>query len=551
VRPSILIFCVALGIAGCSRAPARAPLADVALPDLSRLDASVQTQVKGSYAGLTRTRESAGVSDTQLGVAYGEFGLLLHAAGYLDAAERAYGNAQALMPSDAKWPYLLSLIARVKGDTARAQALLARTLELEPNDLAALVWLGRTHLDQGNVDAAEPLFTRARSVAPKTVAVLAGLAQVALARKDHAGAVTLLEEGLTIDPRAVSLHSLLATAYRGLGNTAQADAQLKLWRNTELAVPDPRREALDSALESGLSYDLRGMRAMAAGDYRTAIDLLRRGVELSPGSTQLGRSLRHKLGTALTLTGDHGGASRLFEEVISLAPDGPDEPAARAHYSLGIVDATNGRGSDAIAHFTKAVAFSPSYVEARMALGDALRAAGRPEASVAHYAEAVRNNPRAADARLGYALALVRLRRYAAAKAWLEESVGAQPDRPELAHALARLLVSAPDDRVRDGERALAMLEELSASYRTAYVGETMAMALAELGRFDDAISVQQSVLAAARQGGTDTDVRRTTANLSLYERRRPSRTPWPDDDPIHQPGPRAAGAGVGAPGTP
>jgi hypothetical protein len=28
------------------------------------------------------------------------------------------------------------------------------------------------------------------------------------------------------------------------------------------------------------------------------------------------------------------------------------------------------------------------------------------------------------------------------------------------------------------------------------------------------------------------------TASLRLYEQRRPSRTPWPDDDPIHRPGP-------------
>lgn len=515
------------------------------MPDLSRLDLSVRTQIEESYAGLTRTRETAGVSDTQLGTAYGDFATLLHAAGFLDAAERAYGNAQALMPADARWPYSLSLVARTKGDSAQVETHLARTLELEPNHLAALVWLGRMSLDRGNADEAERLFTRARSVTPKTVAALAGLAQVALARKDYAGAVRLLEEGLAIDPRAVSLHSPLAAAYRGLGDTARADAHLAQWRNIEVVVPDPRREALDSVLESGLSYDLRGMRAMAAGDYQTAIGLLRRGVALSPGSTQIGRSLRHKLGTALLVTGDRAGAMGLFEDVIRLAPPhGQDEPAARAHYSLGIVDATNGQTGDAIAHFTAAVTFSPGYGEAQLALGDALRASGRPEAALAPYAEAVRNNPRAVDARLGYALALVRLQRYAAAKAWLEESVTAQPDRPELAHTLARLLASAPDDAVRDGERALTIMNGLYESFRTPYVAETMAMTLAETGRFAEAIALQRALVAAARQSGTANDVRRTTANLSRYERRLPCRIPWPDDDAIHRPGPRAAGMG-------
>jgi len=266
---------------------------------------------------------------------------------------------------------------------------------------------------------------------------------------------------------------------------------------------------------------------------------------LSSGSTQIGRSLRHKLGTALLVTGDSAAAMQLFEEVIRLAPaGGQDEPAARAHYSLGIIDATNGRTNEAIAHFTAAVTFSPGYGEAQLALGDALRASGRPEAALAPYAEAVRHNPRATDARLGYALALVRLRRYAAARAWLEESVTAQPDRPELAHTLARLLVSAPEDPVRDGDRALAMMKDLYSSFRTPYVGETMAMTLAETGRFDEAIALQRALVDAARQSGTGSDVRRTTANLSRYERRLPCRVPWPDDDPIHRPGPRTAGAG-------
>lgn len=546
MRAPLLILCLAVALGGCRRAPERAPLADVPVPDLARLDASVQAQITASYDGLARARGSAGVSGTELANAYGDLATLLHAAGFLDAAARAYGNAQTLMPTDARWPYSLSLIARAQGETATAETHLTRTLELEPDHLAALLWLGRMYLDRGNPAGAEPLFVRARAVAPRTVAAVAGLAQVALARKDYAGAVTLLEEGLAIDPRADSLHAPLAAAYRGLGNTALADTHLERWRNTEVPVPDPRREMLDAVLESGLSYDLRGMRAMAAGDYTTAIDMLRRGVALSSGSTQIGRSLRHKLGTALLVTGDSAAAMRLFEEVIGLAPaGGQDEPAARAHYSLGVIDATNGRTQDAIAHFTAAVTFSPGYGEAQLALGDALRASGRPEAALAPYAEAVRNNPRAAEARLGYALALVRLQRYAAARAWLEESVIAQPDRPELAHTLARLLASAPADPVRDGERALAMMKELYSSFRTAYVGETMAMTLAETGRFDEAIALQRTLVAAARQTGTESDVRRTTANLSRYQRRLPCRVPWPDDDPIHRPGPRPALAGA------
>ena len=169
-----------------------------------------------------------------------------------------------------------------------------------------------------------------------------------------------------------------------------------------------------------------------------------------------------------------------------------------------------------------------------MALGDVLRSSGRVEASLAHYADAVRINPRAAEARFNYAMALVKLRRYGAARAWLDESVRAQPDRPELAHALARLLASAPDPAVRDGRRALTMTEQLAATNSNTEVGETLAMALAEVGAYRDAVAVQRDVMAAARQGGAGADLPRMTANLRLYETGRPCRTPWPDDHPVH-----------------
>lgn len=75
--------------------------------------------------------------------------------------------------------------------------------------------------------------------------------------------------------------------------------------------------------------------------------------------------------------------STSLEEAIRLAPPtGHDEPAARAHYSLGIIMASSGRGADAIDHLSKAVAYDPTYPEAQLALGDALRRNGRAEASL-------------------------------------------------------------------------------------------------------------------------------------------------------------------------
>jgi hypothetical protein len=109
-----------------------------------------------------------------------------------------------------------------------------------------------------------------------------------------------------------------------------------------------------------------------------------------------------------------------------------------------------------------------------------------------------------------------------------------------LRHALARLLVAAPEDGVRSGARSLALVRELlaTAPERTTALGETFAMALAESGDFTQAVGIQRDIVDAAASAGLAADARRMARNLSLYERRRACREPWADDDPVHAPGP-------------
>ena len=165
-RGFVIVFAVAVGFSACARGAGPA-LADVPLPDLSRLDRSVRTQITDKRASVLATPDRAGATATEVGTAYGELGMLLHAAQFYEAAEPAYQNAAALLPSDPRWPHYRALLARARGQLPQAIAHLTRTLELRGNDVPALVWLGRTYLDQGQPDQAEPFFARARDAAPR------------------------------------------------------------------------------------------------------------------------------------------------------------------------------------------------------------------------------------------------------------------------------------------------------------------------------------------------------------------------------------------------
>jgi len=128
-------------------------------------------------------------------------------------------------------------------------------------------------------------------------------------------------------------------------------------------------------------------------------------------------------------------------------------------------------------------------------------------------------------------MTLVRLRRYQEARDRLVEGMKAHPDQPLFSHALARLLAAAPDDRVRDGRRAMKLADELLKQQQSIELAETVAMALAELGQYKQAVDVQRDVMTAAERAGLREVVQHMTENLRLYERAQPCRTPFATDE--------------------
>jgi tetratricopeptide (TPR) repeat protein len=499
-------------------------LRPVTLPDLSRMSESVRAQLRAADVSLRRTLDSPAAAPADRAAAYGTMGMLLMAAEYRQEAEGCFLNAQALAPGDRRWPYYLGHLYKERGDTPRSAASFERALALKPDDPATLVWRGESYLDQGRPDAAEPLFARAQSLGPRGAAPLFGLGRAALAKHEYARAAGLFEQALPLDRAAAPvIHYQLAMAYRGIGDLAKADAHMRQRGPGEIHPPDPLMLELESLLESAVAYEVRGAKALDERDWASAAASFRKGIELAPNEP----SLHHKLGTALYLSGDADGASQQFEEALRLSPT-----FAKAHYSLGVLLGSRGRPDQAIAHLSAAVRADPTYVEARLRLADVLRATGRPAESLQHYERVTTLDARVTDAPLGHAMALVALRRYAEARDRLREAMTRYPDRPAFAHALVRLLAAAPDDRVRDGADAMRLMQDLLAREpRSVDIDEMMAMTSAELGQFGDAITWQRQAIAAAEQAGPPDRRQQMEATLSLYEHRRPCRTPWRDDE--------------------
>ena len=534
-HPGLLAWALAAAVAGCTADP-RAPgasgtvppdvpgaeaLLPAPLPDLSDMTPAVRDQIRERYAALTAAIERADEAGA-LSEAYGAMGNVLAAARYVDTPEPFYRNAQALAPDDRRWPYYLGHLYTTRGAFAEAAAAFEQALALQPDDVPTLISLGEVQLEQGRPAAAEPLLAQALALRPDSVWARVGLGRAAVMRQDYLQAVEHLEAALAVDPGAADIHYPLGLAYRGLGEMERAEVHLQQRGSGQVRRPDPLMQAMRDSLRSPSAHEREGIQALAGGDWEAAAAAFRRGIELAPENP----SLRHRLGTALFMLGDERGGRTQFEAALRVAPE-----YAQAHYSLGLLLEGNGRFEEALHRYSTAVRHEPSYVEARVRLARLLRRMRRPNEALAEYDRVIAADAQGPEARFGYAMTLALLGRYQEARDRLEAGITSHPAQAMFRKALARLLAAAPDARARDGHRALRLVEELLAQERSFDLGEAMAMALAEVGRYAEAASWQREVMSMAAQAGRDDLVQSMAGNLRLYERGEPSRTPWRDDE--------------------
>lgn len=530
----VLVMTAACGGPAGSPAPADAPqpaaLAAVALPALDGIEPALQERIRASQ-GAVAAAEPEGPAARA--ATFGRVGALLLAAGFYEHAEPYLANAHALSPSDVAWPYYYAHAARLRHDPDTAIARFTEVLRLQPGYFPALVWLGTLHLDGGRPAEAEPLLQAAAADRPADAAARFALGRAALALGQPRRAATEIEAALGADPGADAARYALAMAYRELGETAQAQAQAARWKNGTIYPSDPLMEEIGRLLQTAVSYEVMGTRALDEQRWAEASAHFRKGLDVAPRDA----TLHQNLGTALALGGDAAGAEREFHEALRLLPG-----YARAAFSLGLLAEDRGDDADAVARYRQALGADPALVTARFALADVLRRGGQVEESLAHYRQVLTADPSASQARFAYAMGLVRLGRFVEARAALEESDAMFPAQPGFAHALARVLAAAPDPAVRDGARALAIVGALQRLGTSPALEETGAMALAEVGRYAEAAAVQRELAAEARRAGLPAVADRLGLQLREYEAGRPCRQPWAADDPVHQPRASALG---------
>jgi tetratricopeptide (TPR) repeat protein len=496
--------------------PPPAPgLSAVQLPDTRNMEPEVREHLTTAQHALAAAAKDPSTPADKLGEAYGMMGQIYQAYSLVSPAKECYLNASRLAPKDFRWVYLLGKLHEREGDVQAAIGYYSTARNLRPDYLPVFVSLGNIYLQLNRLEESEINFRRALEITEASAAAQYGLGQAALSKRSYPEAVRYLEKALQLAPEANRLHYALAMAYRGLGDVEKAYSHLALSGTVGVRASDPLLDGLQDLIKGARLHLIRGRAALEARRFAEAAAEFRKAIAQQPDSLPA----HFNLGAALSQTGDLRGAIEQFEKTLRLDPN-----HANAHYNLGLLLAQMKQHEQAITHLRFVVNASPNDHNARFLLAQELLGARRAEEAEAELWKVVQADPDNEDALLLRARILLARKEYRQALSIVEKGHAQFPQKGMTTVMLAYLLAASPQLDLRDGTRALALAKAAYEATASVNHGALVAMALAELGRCDEAADWVRRMIATASGEGKPDLVEKLKAELNRYERERPCR---------------------------
>jgi tetratricopeptide (TPR) repeat protein len=471
--------------------------------------------------------------------------------GDLEAAGETYARHRD-GPAAAAAVYGLGRIAEYQGDAARAAELFERALELQPGADGIHHRLGMAYRALGDLAKAQEHLEKNRGTQVRFPDPLVeGLGQLlqasqvyfkagieALKNGDAAAAIPHLLKARELNEDDPLVHYNLALAYLHLEDEKAAEASLRRsvevepafrngWFNLGTLLARQNR-VVEAEASFRRAYEIDAEDAEAHHEWAVALATLGRTAEARAEFEKLiaehPTDVQSRLDLAVLLqdAGDTDGSLAQLESASAAGSPEADERRAALLEGLGRLD-------EALAAFEAAGEGAPESVEIQEQWGLALGRAGRFAEAAERFEAAVALEPARKSAHMGRAMSRLLEGDEAAARAALEAGLAALPDDVELSLLLARLLVAGTVDALRDGPWGLELAEALEKRNQGLEEAQTLAMAYAEVGRFEEAVALQRRVVGELQRLGHGREAERARRRLERYENGQPCRAPWKD----------------------
>ncbi len=553
---------------------------EILLPDLSEAQPQVRRRILEA--------RDAVAGDLNNAEAWGRLAKILHAHRCITAAQAAYVEARRLEPTDFRWPYFHgALIQSV--NPGRAMPLLQAAVDLDPSYAPARVRLGRVYEAFAKFDEAWTEYGRAVRLDPGNGSAHMYYGMMALQRDLIPQAVTELESAVRLRPGDLAALSSLARAYQRAGDVRRArdTAQAARSAKPQSPIDDPRMAEVGKEAINLRGIIDRARHLQQAGKLDEALADLLRGLEHAPDDSLLHVALadvylrrkeydkavaraRRALATGIEIQGLHKSlAIALFElerfdesdqEAKLALKQTPND--ADVHQIRGQILVRKDQIPEAIYHLQQSLMAKPHDQAARYLLGKLFVQQGQFARAAEQLQHVVRARPSDVEAWSLLAICYLQLKEYDRAVEAFEKALALSPVNPALtrglsaalialgrngeavkhlratlarrpravliANDLAWLLATCPDASVRNGAEALGVIRPLVQQTRRKEpaILDTFAAALAEVGRFSEATTAMDEVLALL----PDNLPAETRAGYQIRRDHYANKKPWRND---------------------
>lgn len=300
----------------------------------------------------------------------------------------------------------------------------------------------------------------------------------------------------------------------GVEDTFQKGLRFLTTQRYDLAIK-AFSEAIEVNPRNAVAYCNRGVARFFTGEHEKAIADFTSAVEINPGYTEAFCNR----GGLWAKKGDHEKAVADYTKALEIHPRYPV-----AHCGRGIAWANSGKYDRAIADFTMALEINPRYADAFCNRGASRFLKKDYDRAIADCTKALHIDPGYAVAYLNRGRAWFSKKDCARAIADFEKALDINPNYAEAGNQLAWTLAVCPDNRYRNGTKAVKFAKKVTEMNPEAGFRATLAAAYAEEGRFEDAIKVQKGIIALLNGKGKKGQLSDHKKRLKFYKDHRPWR---------------------------
>jgi tetratricopeptide (TPR) repeat protein len=226
------------------------------------------------------------------------------------------------------------------------------------------------------------------------------------------------------------------------------------------------------------------------------------------------------LGDALGERGYQTEAIANYQEALRINPNYLPNHVHLAYYLL-----KTGKINEALVQYQEAVKLNPQAPILHVNLGELLVILGRFDEAMSQYEQAVQLNPDDPHPYYSMGIVLLQQGRYVEAVDNFRKALRLDPKDFEKLAALACVLASNENPQIRNGAEAVTLAERANmlTEGQQPFVLDTLAMAYAEAGRFQDAQKIEQRAIRIARAAALEA-TNAMLQRLELYQNHQPWR---------------------------